>query len=108
MPDATTITEVTLGEVYRRVNDVADAVGTVSESLNKKPSWDDIRRMEEARVERSKLHAEKEKKQDEAIKALEEANRWLSRTAIAAILTGLISLAVGIAGAIAIAGVKSL
>lgn len=108
MPDATTITEVTLGEVYRKLGDVIDAVGVVTDSLNGKPSWDDIRRMEEQRRERSNLHAEKERKQDEAIKALEEQARQLMRIVIASILTGLVSLAVGIGVAVVVAGLKAL
>lgn len=108
MPDATMITEVTLGEVYRKVGDLIEAVGGVTESLNGKPSWDDIRRMEEARLERSQLHAAKELKQDEAIKALEEQARQLMRIVIAAILTGLVSLAVGIGVAVVVAGLKAL
>ncbi|GAT87957.1 hypothetical protein CVCC1112_2616 [Paenarthrobacter nicotinovorans] len=83
-------------------------MGTISENLNGKPSWADLERMEDARLERSKLHAAKEQKQDEAIKALEEANRVLMRSVILAVLTGLISLCVGIGVAVVVAGLRAL
>jgi len=102
------ITEVTLGEVSRKVDTLIAAVNGVTGSLADRITWDDMRRMEEARLERSKLHAAKELKQDEAIKALEEGNRVLMRTVIVSILTGLISLCVGIGVAVVVAGLKAL
>lgn len=93
MPEAAVMTDVTLGEVYRLIKDQSKTLDTMSYNMDKKPSWDDIERMEEARIERGKLHAAKEQLQDQAIKALEDNNRWLVRTVIASLITGCAGLA---------------
>lgn len=85
--DPAAIVEVTLGEVYRLVAAQDGRLAAIQETITKRPTWEDVNRMEKARDDKEKL-------QNEAIKALEDANRWLVRTVIAALLTGLVALAV--------------
>jgi hypothetical protein len=58
----------------------------IKESIDKRPTWEAIDRLEDAR------DAEQEQ-QDKAIKRLEDANTWLVRTVGAALVTGLAGLA---------------
>lgn len=73
--DPLAVTEVTLGEVYRLLVGQGKALGDIGGSLEKRPTWDDINR----------LHAV----QNQAIKDLEDANRWVVRTVGAALITAL-------------------
>jgi hypothetical protein len=94
--DPLTITEVTLGEVYRLMLTQGQTLAGISGSLEKRPTWDDITRLEAARVVG-------ERTQDQAIKDLEDANRWLVRTVGAALVTAL-GTAVVLAGRVMGAG----
>lgn len=81
-PDPLTVTEVTLGEVYRlqvAQNKTLEGIGA---GLQQRPTWDDVNRLEAARVAREVL-------QNQAIKELEDGNRWLVRTVGAALITAL-------------------
>jgi len=84
-----TITEVTLGEVYRLMLTQGQTLLGISGSLEKRPTWDDINRLKAV--------------QDQAIKDLEDANRWLVRTVGAALVTAL-GTAVVLAGRVMGAG----
>ena len=89
--------DVTLGELYRLLTAQAGTLASIQETITKRPTWEDINRIEKTRDEKEQL-------QNDAIKALEDANRWLTRTVIGALITALGALAV----AIAVAGLKSL
>lgn len=82
MPDANTITDITLGEVYRLQLANGVTLEGIKESVDKRPTWEAIDRLEDAR------DAE-QLQQNLAIKRLEDANTWLVRTVIAALVTGL-------------------
>lgn len=86
-PDALAVTEVTLGEVYRTLVAQGKTLGDISASLEKRPTWEDINRLEEARDKEQKA-------QDAAIKDLEDGSRWLVRTVGAALVTSLGAAAV--------------
>ena len=90
MPESVAITDVTLGEVYRLVKGQGETLGSIKESIDKRPTWEDIKRMEGARDR-------EQKEQNEAIKALEDNNRWTIRTVGAALVTALAGLALGVA-----------
>lgn len=90
MPDPLAVTEVTLGEVYRLQLTQSETLGGIKESIEKRPTWDDINRIEKAREVTEKL-------QNEAIKALEDGNRWLVRLIGAALVTGLGGLVMAVA-----------
>lgn len=96
--DPLTITEVTLGEVYRLMKDQGETLTGIGNAVAQRPTWADITRMEEARLERSKLHAEREKLQDQAIKDLQDGNRWVVRTVGTALVTALAGLITAIGG----------
>lgn len=98
--DPLTITEVTLGEVYRLMQTQAETLAGIGQAVEKRPTWADIERMEEARVERGKLHAEKEKLQDQAIRELVDGNRWVVRTVGAALITALAGLVTAVGAAV--------
>lgn len=88
---------VTIGEVYRLQLAQSETLSGIKESIEKRPTWHDIERLQATRDKEQAI-------QDQAIKALEDANRWLTRTVIGALITALGALAV----AIAVAGLKSL
>lgn len=88
MPDASAITEVTLGEVYRLVQAQSETLGGIKDSIDKRPTWEAIDRLEDARdVEQAN--------QDKSIKKLEDAQTWLVRTVGAALVTAL-TAAIGV------------
>jgi hypothetical protein len=80
--DPLTITEVTLGEVYRLMLAQGLTLQGISASLEKRPTWDDINRLEASREAQELL-------QNQAIKALEDGSRWLVRTVGTALVTAL-------------------
>lgn len=80
--DPLTITEVTLGEVYRTLLAQGGTLGSISSSLEKRPTWEDIKRLETARDA-------VEGQQNQAIKDLEDGSRWVVRTVGAALVTAL-------------------
>jgi hypothetical protein len=84
-----TITEVTLGEVYRLMLTQGQTLTGIGTGLEKRPTWDDMNRINAV--------------QDQAIKDLEDANRWLVRTVGAALVTAL-GTAVVLAGRVMGAG----
>ena len=89
MPDATTVTDITLGEVYRLQVGLSETLGGIKESIDKRPTWEAIDRLEAARDATEKL-------QNQAIKDLQDGTRWLVRTVGAALITAL-GAAVGVA-----------
>ena len=93
MPDPLATTEVTLGEVYRLQVTQASVLEAIRDSMDKRPTWEDIKRQEAARDR-------EQKEQNEAIKALEDNNRWTVRTVGAALITALAGLALGVAKAL--------
>lgn len=82
MPDGGAITEVTLGEVYRLQLAQSETLGKIKDSIDQRPTWEAVDRLEDAR------DAE-QANQDKAIKKLEDANTWLVRTVGAALITAL-------------------
>lgn len=96
MAEAAPLEGVTLGELYRLLEAQGKTLAGIQESITKRPTWHDIERLQETRDKEQGT-------QDVAIKALEDANRWLTRTVIGALITALGALAV----AIAVAGLKS-
>jgi hypothetical protein len=84
--DPTQVTDITLGEVYRLQLAHSTALESIKQSIDKRPTWEAIDRLEDAR------DAE-QGQQNVAIKALEDANRWLVRTVGAALVTGVAGLA---------------
>jgi hypothetical protein len=99
--------DVTLGEVFRSVQamgqDLKGIATNLTAGLEKRPTWDDINRIESNRMAaeaaREAAVAATETLQNEAIKALQDNNKWLVRTAGAALVTGLLSapIAIGVA-----------
>lgn len=80
--DPLTITEVTLGELYRLLTTQGQTLDGISTKLEKRPTWTDIDRLEAARDTT-------EAQQNNAIKKLEDGNTWLVRTVGAALVTAL-------------------
>lgn len=93
MPEAVAVTEVTLGEVYRLQVGLAGTLDGIKESIDKRPTWEAIDRLEKARDATEKL-------QNQAIKDLEDGNKWLVRTVIAALVAGLGGLVMAAARAL--------
>ena len=91
--DPLTVTEVTLGEVYRLMLTQGRTLESISGSLAQRPTWDDITRLETARMAQ-------EQTQNQAIKDLEDGSRWLVRTVGAALVTSI--------GAAALVGLRVL
>lgn len=95
--------DVTLGEVFRSVQALGTDLKDIKAGLEKRPTWDDINRMEVNRLaaEAARITADTatETAQNEAIKALQDNNKWLVRTAGAALVTGVLSapIAIGVA-----------
>jgi hypothetical protein len=89
VPESIAITEVTLGEVYRLQLAQTTVLEGIRESMDKRPTWEDINRQETARDKA-------EQKQNEAIKALEDNNRWTWRTLAAAAITALAGLVLSV------------
>lgn len=81
-PDPLSVTEVTLGEVYRLLLSQGLTLGGISQGLEKRPTWEDIKRLEAARDASDST-------QNQAIKDLEDGSRWLVRTVGAALVTSL-------------------
>lgn len=90
MPEAVAITEVTLGEVYRLQLSQTTVLESIRSSMDKRPTWEDIKRQEAARDR-------EQQDQNDAIKSLEDNNRWTVRTVGAALVTALAGLALGVA-----------
>jgi DNA-binding transcriptional MerR regulator len=80
--DPGTVTDITLGEVYRLQLANGVTLEGIKESVDKRPTWEAIDRLEDAR------DAE-QAQQNKAIKALEDQNTWLVRTVGAALVTAL-------------------
>jgi hypothetical protein len=83
--DPMTVTEVTLGEVYRLMLAQGQTLTGISASLEKRPTWDDVNRLEAARAGRESI-------QNQAIKDLEDGNKWLVRAVIGAALGALAAI----------------
>ena len=88
MPDAAAVTEVTLGEVYRLQVGLAGTLDGIKESIDKRPTWEAIDRLEKARDATELL-------QNAAIKKLEDAQTWLVRAVGGALVTAL-AAAIGV------------
>jgi hypothetical protein len=67
---------------------------SVAEKIEKRPTWEDLNRIEANRDGTELI-------QNEAIKALQDNNKWLVRTAGAALVTGVLSAPIAIAVAVA-------
>lgn len=80
------ITEVTLGEVYRLQVAQNKTLEHIGASLEARPTWVDVDRLEAARVTREGV-------QNQAIKDLEDGSRWLVRTMAVTVLGVLASIA---------------
>lgn len=101
--------DVTLGEVFRSVQamgaDLKGIATSLTAGLEKRPTWDDINRIETNRTAadtaREAANAATETLQNEAIKTLQDNNKWLVRTAGAALVTGVLSAPIAIAVAVA-------
>ena len=98
------ITEVTLGEVYRLMTAQGATLAAISQSLEHRPTWDDLTRMEAARLEREKLTAAREVLAGQAVKDLQDAQRWLVRTVAGTLLTALAAAAGVVINAASLAG----
>lgn len=89
-----TTAEMAPGEVARGLTEVKNALKDLTLEVRKNPDWDDLRRSEDALVQR--IHAEEVMRKaeritaDKAIKALEDWNKWAVRT-----VGGLVLAAVG-------------
>lgn len=90
MPNAVDITEVTLGEVYRMQKTQGETLTAIRESIDKRPTREEIDRLEKSRDK-------EQEEQNQAIKALEDQNTWRTRTVGAALVTALTGLAVAVA-----------
>jgi len=103
MPQAVT-EDVTLGEVFRSVQALGADLRAITSSMEKRPTWEDINRIEANRISADTARAAAtqatETLQNEAIKALQDNNKWLVRTAGAALVTGVLSAPIAIAVAI--------
>jgi hypothetical protein len=88
VPDAGAVTDITLGEVYRLQVGLSETLGGIKESIDKRPTWEAIDRLEKARDATEVL-------QNVAIKKLEDAQTWLVRTVGAALVTALVA-AIGV------------
>lgn len=64
---------ITMGEIYRLVAAQGKTLQDIHTAVEARPKWADIERIEKARDDREKL-------QDQAIKDLEDNNKWVSRT----------------------------
>jgi hypothetical protein len=89
----TEVDSVSLGELSRNFKSLQQSIGTGFERLEKKiddrPSWQSIERME-------KVHEATHKALETDVKELQDSNRWITRTVFAALLTGLVSIAVAV------------
>jgi len=96
--------DVTLGEVFRSVQALGADLRAITSSMEKRPTWEDINRIEANRIAaetaKATATASTETAQNEAIKALQDNNKWLVRTAGAALVTGVLSAPIAIAVAI--------
>ena len=100
-----TVTEdVTLGEVFRSVQTLGTDLRAIASSLEKRPTWEDINRIEANRAAAEMARAAStqatETLQNEAIKGLQDNNKWLVRAVIGSLITGLLSAPIAIAVAI--------
>lgn len=89
----TEVDAVSLGELSRNFKGLQQAVSSGFERLENKiddrPSWQSIERME-------KVHEATHTTITSDVKELQDANRWITRTVFAALLTGLVSIATAV------------
>ena len=76
---------ITLGEVARKVDSVASSVDTLSDRLSERPSWQDIKRVEDSW--RDKVAGAEQRVTD-----LEAWQTWAGRLVLGAILTAVLAL----------------
>lgn len=87
--------EITLGEVARKVDDLANKVDSLATTVADRPSWQDIRRVESAWQD--KLTAAVKQREivtrnaDQRINTLEAWQTWAGRLFIGAVVTAIIS-----------------
>lgn len=86
--------EVTLGEVARKVDDLASKMDTLATAVADRPSWQDIRRMERTGDEKLaaavKQHEIVTRSQDHRINTLEAWQQWAGRLVMGGIATSII------------------
>jgi len=89
---ATTDAEaVTLGELGRRLAEVAGGVTDIRTKLENVPDWRDVQRVEAGLLERIKNVAAK-------VSELEDGRKWTSRQIGAALIAGVGGLVAGVVG----------
>lgn len=86
LSDLTTPTRrVTMGEIYRLVAAQGRTLTDIHTAVEARPKWADIDRLEKARDDREAI-------QNQAIKDLEDNNKWQIRTIGGALIAGVLAL----------------
>ena len=77
--EITTSRRISLGELGRMIQTQGKTLEDIQAGVEKRPKWADVERLEKARDQ-------EQEKQDEAIKDLEDNQKWMTRTVIAAVI----------------------
>jgi hypothetical protein len=70
---------ISLGELGRMIHAQGKTLEDIQAGVEKRPKWVDVERLEKSRDQ-------EQEKQDEAIKDLEDNQKWMTRTIIAAVI----------------------
>lgn len=86
MPPTSTETEaVTLGEVNRNVSRLSEQMAELTKTVSDRPTWHDLRRMEEATADRHKTLADE-------VASLRNWQTWAIRAILGALIIGGVGL----------------
>lgn len=89
--------EITNGELSRAVTLIREDIGHLRTDVNARPSWPDVRRVEEGLLARMQAQAEnqqlKNQLQDKALDSLEDWNKWALRLGAPALVAALVGMA---------------